>query len=181
MTAKQLLKKALATYMSRKVKFAQANLDNGTILEAEAFEAGNEVFIVTDEERIPLPVGEYTMEDGSILVVSEEGLIAEVKTATAIEAEDETVEVEVPEEVAAQVEQVVNAVVEVIAPMIEEVKEEMQKLKEQMGKKEEMSNKKPATKPVRHNPAKNEPVAMNLAAARQKTAIDRVFDRLSGK
>lgn len=181
MTAKQLLKKALSTYMSRKVKFAQATLDNGTILEAEAFEAGNEVFIVTDEERIPLPVGEYTMEDGSILVVSEEGLIAEVKAATAIEAEDETVEVEVPEEVAAQVEQVVNAVVEVIAPMIEEVKEEMKKLKEQMGKKEEMSKKKPATKPVRHNPAKAEPATMNLAAARQKTAIDRVFDRLSGK
>lgn len=181
MNAKQLLNKALAAYMARKVKFAQATLDNGTILEAEAFEAGNEVFIVTDEERIPLPVGEYTMEDGSLLVVTEEGLIGEVKAGTAIEAEDEEVVVEVPEEVAAQVEQVVTAVVEVIAPMIEEVKEEMKKLKEAYGKKEEMSKKKPAAKPVRHNPSKPEPAAMNLANARAKTSIDRVFERLAGK
>lgn len=180
MNAKQLLNKALAAYMARKVKFAQATLDNGTILEAEAFEAGNEVFIVTDEERIPLPVGEYTMEDGTLLVVTEEGLIGEVKAGTAIEAEEEVV-VEVPEEVAAQVEQVVTAVVEVIAPMIEEVKEEMKKLKEAYGKKEEMSKKKPAAKPVRHNPSKPEAQPMNLATARSKTAMDRVFERLAGK
>ena len=61
------------------VKLAQAKLDNGTILEAEAFEAGNEIFIVTEDERVAVPVGEYQMEDGNILVVSEEGIIGEIK------------------------------------------------------------------------------------------------------
>jgi len=69
-----------------KVELAQAKLDNGTVLEAEAFEAGNEIFIVTEDERVAVPVGEYQMEDGQILVVSEEGIIGEIKAA---ESEEE--------------------------------------------------------------------------------------------
>jgi hypothetical protein len=58
------------------------NLENGAVLEAEAFEAGNEVFIVSGEDRVPAPVGEHKLEDGSILVVIvEEGMIAEIKAA----------------------------------------------------------------------------------------------------
>ena len=76
---------------SSEVNLAQAKLENGTVLEAEAFEAGNEVFIVTEDEKIPVPVGEYQMEDGMILVVSEEGMIAEIKEAEA-EVEEEEVE-----------------------------------------------------------------------------------------
>jgi hypothetical protein len=54
--------------------------DNVTVIEAEAFEADNEVVVVTeDEQKIPLPVGNYNLEDGRVLVVAEEGLIAEVK------------------------------------------------------------------------------------------------------
>ena len=79
---------------SQVVELAQAKLDNGTVLEAEAFEAGNEVFILTDDEKVAVPVGEYTMEDGQILVVSEEGIIGEIKSA-----EQEEEEVEASEEV----------------------------------------------------------------------------------
>ena len=64
---------------TEEVKLAQATLENGTILEAEAFEAGNEIFIVTEDERVAVPVGEYLMEDGQMLVVSEEGIIGEIK------------------------------------------------------------------------------------------------------
>jgi hypothetical protein len=63
------------------IKLESMKLDNGTVIEAEAFEANQEVFIVTEEERIALPVGEYTLEDGRILVVAEEGIIAEVREA----------------------------------------------------------------------------------------------------
>ena len=107
MKANTLLKNILAELASKRVKLAQATLENGTVLEAEVFEAGNEVFIVTDEERIPLPVGEYTVEDGSMLYVAEEGVISEVKSAgaeaeeevaeVAIEAADEEIAVEVPD------------------------------------------------------------------------------------
>ena len=62
------------------IKLESMKLDNGTVIEAEAFEANQEVFIVTEnEEKIALPVGEYTLEDGMILVVVEEGVIAELK------------------------------------------------------------------------------------------------------
>ena len=49
---------------TEKVELAQMTLENGTVLEAEVFEANNEVFIITEEEKIALPVGEYTLEDG---------------------------------------------------------------------------------------------------------------------
>lgn len=62
------------------VKFEEKKLDNGTMLEAEAFEKGKSVFIKTeDDEKLALPVGEYTLDDGTLLVVEEEGKIAEMK------------------------------------------------------------------------------------------------------
>jgi len=78
--------------LSEEVKLEQQALENGTVLEAEAFEAGNEVFIVTEDEKVAVPVGEYELEDGKILVVAEEGLIAEIKEAGAEEAPEEEVE-----------------------------------------------------------------------------------------
>jgi hypothetical protein len=54
--------------------------DGVTKVEAEAFEAENEVVVVTeDEQKIPVPVGEYEMEDGMIMVVEQEGIIKEMK------------------------------------------------------------------------------------------------------
>jgi len=78
--------------LSEEVKLEQQALENGTVLEADAFEAGNEVFIVTEDEKVAVPVGEYELEDGKILVVAEEGLIAEIKEAGAEEAPEEEVE-----------------------------------------------------------------------------------------
>jgi hypothetical protein len=101
MKATEILKRImteLSSVNSVEVKFAQMKLENGTALEAEAFEAGNEVFIVNEEERIALPVGEYSLEDGKILVVVEEGIISEVKEAAGEEMPEEeapSVEVEV--------------------------------------------------------------------------------------
>ena len=79
------------------VKLESMKLENGTTIEAEAFEANQEVFIVTEEdEKIALPIGEYTLEDGRILVVAEEGIIAEVREGGEPEAE------EAPEEAPAE-------------------------------------------------------------------------------
>ena len=83
--------------LGMEVKLEQRKLEDGvTIVEADAFEPGAEIMIVTeDEQMIPLPVGDYKMEDGQILVVSEEGIIAEIKEA---EAEEEVVEEEAKKE-----------------------------------------------------------------------------------
>lgn len=189
MKANILLKNILAELASKRVKLAQATLDNGTVLEAEAFEAGNEVFIVTEEERIPLPVGEYTMEDGSMLYVAEEGVISEVKSAgaeaeeevaeVAIEAQEEEIAVEVPEEVAAPMEEVVAAVVEAVAPVIEAIQAEVEEMKKEMGKYKEKMSKQAAARPIKHNPSKKESAPVSLATNRAQTTLDRVMQKMN--
>ena len=94
-TDRTLLNKA-RVLLGLEVKLEQMKLDNGAILEAEVFEAGAEVFVVADEERVAVPVGEYEAE-GKTIIVSEEGIIGEVKEASAEEeapAETEAEEVE---------------------------------------------------------------------------------------
>jgi len=94
-TDRTLLNKA-RVLLGLEVKLEQMKLHNGAILEAEVFEAGAEVFVVADDERVAVPVGEYEAE-GKTIVVSEEGIIGEVKEASAEEeapAETEAEEVE---------------------------------------------------------------------------------------
>ena len=75
---KNLIKAALGF----QVNLAQMKLEDGiTIVEAEAFEPDYSIGIVTADGIVPMPVGEYTLEDGKILVVAVEGIIAEVKDA----------------------------------------------------------------------------------------------------
>lgn len=85
--------------LGMQIELEQRKLDDGvTVVEADAFEAEAEIFIVTeDEQKIALPVGEYKLEDGMVIVVSEEGVIAEVKEAEEAE-EDKKEEEEEKEE-----------------------------------------------------------------------------------
>ena len=167
MKATEVLKRIMTELSSVKeeavveVKFAQMNLENGTVLEAEAFEAGNEVFIVNEEDRIALPVGEYTLADGNVLYVTEEGVIAEIKSAEA-EQEEEVAEVaaEPVAELEADAPSNPKKIVEshttethfaeevpmeekikaIVMPIIEEVKAELSAIREEMGyTKEKMS------------------------------------------
>ena len=166
---------------SQVVELAQAKLDNGTVLEAEAFEAGNEIFILTDDEKVAVPVGEYTMEDGQILVVSEEGIIGEIKSAEQeeeeVEASDEVEELE--EEVEAQYatkEELaeVRSLVEEIKQMIEK-KEEMSEVEEQV--KEELSET-PATEAITHNPEPKQKVSLKYAQNRKQNTFDKVMSKI---
>lgn len=116
--------------LSEEVKLEQQTLENGAILEAESFEAGQEVFIVSEDEKIAVPVGEYQMEDGRILVVAEEGLIAEIK-AEEEEVEEEVEEVEAKEEE----EEMAYATKEELA----EVKEMIEEIKAMLEPKEDLS------------------------------------------
>ena len=159
-----------------KVELAQAKLDNGTILEAEAFEAGNEIFIVTEDERVAVPVGEYQMEDGQILVVSEEGIIGEIKSAEA--EEEEEVEAE-EEEMAYVSKEEFNSAIDEIKGMInelKEVKEEMAEVEEQV--KQELSET-PAVEPIAHNPEAKQEFKVRFGQNRKETALDRVMKKLT--
>ena len=96
---KNLIKAALGF----QVNLAQMKLEDGiTIIEAESFEPEFSVGIVTADGIVPMPVGEYKLEDGKILVVSLEGIIAEIKDAMPEEAPMEAPEVEVEVEAETQ-------------------------------------------------------------------------------
>tara|TARA_R110000787_G_scaffold92070_1_gene193808 strand:+ start:63 stop:662 length:600 start_codon:yes stop_codon:yes gene_type:complete len=82
-----------------RVNLATETLNEGeATIEAEVFEAGEPVMIVNEEDRIPLPVGEYKLDNGMILVVEEEGVIASIGEEV---AEEEAEATEETEEVAA--------------------------------------------------------------------------------
>ena len=111
-------------------------LDNGAILEAEVFEAGAEIFVVADEERVAVPVGEYQTEDGMIIVVSDEGLIGEIKDAEAeteeeapAEETEEVVEEELATETASPKKIVKSISEEMFFSEIEKLRTEINELK----------------------------------------------------
>ena len=122
--------------LSNEIKLEQMLMGDGvTKIEAETFEAGKEVFVVTeDEQKIAVPVGEYELEDGRILVIVEEGIISEVKEKE--EEVEEVTEETKEEEVEAMPEEEMSAPVSTPKKTIESiVKEtffsEMEKLKEE--------------------------------------------------
>lgn len=188
----------IKTLLGAKIGLAQMTLEDGeTVIEADVLEAGQAIFIVSDDERIALPVGEYTTSEGQIIVVTEEGTIAEIKDALEEEKSEEEEEEQkeeleevvvedVPEAAAEEVAAIVEAVVEVIAPVLEEVKAEVEKLKkkystiEDEDKKEKMSSQKPARKPMKHNPEAKEATNTNLYSqgGSFNTTKDRVFNKM---
>jgi Mg2+ and Co2+ transporter CorA len=195
MKATDLLEK-IKTLLAAKVNLAEMTLENGTILEAESFATGESVFIKSDDERVALPIGEYTLEDGRMLIVEEEGIIAEIKEETAEMPAEELAEVEVEVEpesydtpkAAEQVEDVLQAVVEAIAPEIEkiqqevaEMKKELEEVKMQYKKKEEMAAQTPAAKPKKHSPEATKTAPTKLATRRPATTMDIVMQKLNNR
>ena len=69
----------IKTLLNIEVKLEETKLENGKIVSAESFEKGKEIFIVTDDEKVAMPVGEYLLEDGRLVVVEEEGVIGDVR------------------------------------------------------------------------------------------------------
>jgi hypothetical protein len=189
-----ILTRIAALLGMNKVELATMKLMDGvTILEADAFEAGMEVFIVTeDEQRVALPVGEYQMEDGRMLVVAQEGIIAEIK-----EMEEEAPEVEeVPEAEAPMVEEemadeaipvapkkvIKSTIEEMLFSKIEELKAENEALKAQLSEQPVMEEApvvdEPAAKPIAHNPEK--PQAQTQFTWGQGAGVS-TFDRIISK
>jgi hypothetical protein len=165
--------------------------DGVTVLEAEMFEAGNEVFVVTeDEQKIALPIGEYELEDGRILVVVEEGIISEIKEK---EAEEEEVEEEAPIEEEAKKEQemetskaapkkiVESMIKESFFSEIEALKNENNALKAELSKlKEAKEVELSEVKPISFNPEnENTNDSIKLSAKRQRTTMDSILEKLN--
>jgi hypothetical protein len=171
------------------VKLEQMRLENGTVIEAEAFEAGESVFIVTEDERVALPIGEYELEGGMILVVAEEGVIAEMREAGAEEAEEPAEEVEAAEEEKEEMgyatKEELGAAIDELKGMIDEIKAMMSPKEEEMSEeaqeeaKEELSAA-PAAKPIKANPEAKQPANLKaFAHGAKSTTLDRVLAKIS--
>ena len=173
------------------VKFEQLTTGEGeATLEAEVFEAGENVFIVNEDERIPVPVGEYKLDNGFVLVVQEEGVIAEYKEmeAEAPEVEEEAEEVatsDKPSETPLPktiIESMVKetkfskeqSLIESLTATVTELKAQVEELKQP--KKEEVE----LAKPIVHNPEnKKEVESFKFSQNRQGTTLDRIFAKMN--
>ena len=102
--------------------------DGVTVLEAESFEAGVPVMIVAENgDKVPAPIGEHELEDGRILVITEEGIIAEIKDAMVeeVEVEEAPVEMTSEDQFAALVKSIVTSMSVEVAKQIESVRTEL--------------------------------------------------------
>lgn len=109
------------------VEMAQMKLKDGvTILEAESFEAGQAVFIVAENgDKVPAPIGEHELEDGKILVITEEGIIAEIKEMEAEEVETPEAEVEVEMSTEEMIKAIITNMSVEVSKQIEAIKTEL--------------------------------------------------------
>jgi hypothetical protein len=186
----------IKSLLGMEVKLEQMMLIDGTtVLEADAFEMDNEVFIVTeDEQKIPLPIGEYELENGMILVVAVEGIIAEIKEAVveevAPEAEAPEVEVEVEAEAtsAPTAKKTIESIVkETFFSEIEALKTENNELKaklELLSKvdevTEEVTELSEEPKPISFNPENTNVVEpFRFEKNRSRSTIDSIFEKLN--
>ena len=195
-----ILSRISALLGMEKVELASMKLMDGvTVLEADAFEPGMEVFIVTeDEQRIALPVGEYELEDGRMLVVATEGVIAEIKEKEEEQAPEVEVEVEAPEAPeaeapmmseeapAAQPKKIIKSQVEeMLFSKIEELKAENEALKAQLSEQPVVEEApvidvEAAAKPISHNPEKKTAVPQfTFGANRKESTMDRILNKLA--
>ena len=149
----------IKTLLGMEVKLETMKLVNGTEIEAEVFEAGAEVFIVSEEEKVALPVGEYELEGGQVLVVAEEGVISEIKDAAQEEeapVEEEVEEQEMEAEVATPKKVVESVSKETHFAKIEEMQKEIDALKLALEPKEEVKEEVELSAdevaPIKHNP-----------------------------
>ena len=190
MNTNQILNK-VRVLLGMEVKLETMKLADGvTVLEAETFDSEMEVFVVTeDEQKIPVPVGEYEMEDGRILVVEVEGLIKEVKEKMEEEPvmeEEPTVEVEVEAETAktAPKKTIESVVKETFFTEIEALKTENDTLKAELSalKTTEVTEVELSDepKPISFNPENTNPIEiMKLGSKKPRSIMDSVLSKLN--
>jgi hypothetical protein len=173
------------------VNLEQMKLEDGvTILEADSFEAEQEVFIVTeDEQKIPLPIGEYKMENGFMLTVEVEGIIASYMEAAAEEeVVEEAPEEEVPVEAEAEVK-TPKSIIESVsketrfsAEEFEALKAEVVALKAQLETKEVVEEKVELEEvnPINYNPeVEATKVNFKYGQNREMSTLDRVMSKIN--
>tara|TARA_R110002050_G_scaffold144276_2_gene269718 strand:+ start:2103 stop:2735 length:633 start_codon:yes stop_codon:yes gene_type:complete len=186
-----------------KVQFEERELDNGTKIEADKFEEGASVFIVSEsgdeKEKIALPVGNYEINDGTVLVVTEEGKIGELREASdevpqKEEAKEEKEEMKEEEEMDEEadvadwkgMEKRIKNLEDAIADLKSDKQDRNSKEEEMYSKekveaaKVELNEVEVSAEPISHNPEKIEKKErVHLAKGKAKNTLDRVLEKLN--
>tara|TARA_R100001440_G_scaffold1319_1_gene4377 strand:- start:652 stop:1281 length:630 start_codon:yes stop_codon:yes gene_type:complete len=197
----------IRTLLDLDIKLEELKLENGTVLEAESFEKGKEVFIKTEDEKVAMPVGEYSLENGQVLLVEQEGIIADVKNSeekpeeVTEDLEDEEkkggynmedkvkemderiskIEMALQDMMPKEEEEVeAEAEVEEKKPLKSRtVKEEFSDETKEVEQKQEVELSEPATQPIKHSPEGGKKKAQHLYAQKRRMSVrDRVLDRI---
>ena len=194
----------IKTLLNIEVKLEELKLENGTLVSAESFEKDKEIFIVTDDEKVAMPVGEYLLEDGRLVVVSEEGMIADVREVSdevpakeTEEGEEITSDLEedkkedkkeemgyaTKEELSSAVAEIkanIDEIKEMMKPKEEDLSDDVEKSLKSRTVKEEFSEA--ASKPIKHNPEGETKTKNKMEFAKGKfnsTAMERVLNKLN--
>ena len=175
------------------IKLAQMKLADGvTVLEFDSLEVGKEIFIVSENGNVPLPIGEYELEDGQMLEVYEDGIIGEVaaKEEEAAPMEEKEPEAEVPVEASTEPTQTAKKVIRstieeqhfASQEEVNELKSIIAELKEQLKVKEdvkEVVELEETPKPISFNPENVQKMEqIKLTAQRNLSARDRILNTI---
>ncbi len=177
--------------------------DGQAIFEADAFEVGQAVFIVTEDGKIPAPAGEFAMEDGNIVEVDENGVIVEIAKKEAeveeeiveeVEAENDIMKEEIKEEMGMKPKKTVKSKTEMeesyFSAQIKELEAKfearlsaLEMEKTALSAVNQELEERLATEPAPHTPFNPEATTtskmhFHISDKREKTIKDRVFDQL---
>jgi hypothetical protein len=177
--------------------------DGQAIFEADAFEVGQAVFIVTEDGKIPAPAGEFAMEDGNIVEVDENGVIVEIAKKEAeveeeiveeVEAQDDIMKEEIKEEMGMKPKKTVKSKTEMeesyFSAQIKELEAKfearlsaLEMEKTALSAVNQELEERLASEPAPHTPFNPEATTtskmhFHISDKREKTIKDRVFDQL---
>jgi hypothetical protein len=177
------------TEQKSEVILAQLKLENGTILESEDFNVGKEVFILTEDEKVALPIGNYELEDGRNLEITEEGVINSIEVKAEESPEEVEDEVKEDEEEMNEEKYPTRDEFDALKEMVESMKEKMgkdydekkedKKMEEEEELKAELS--KPASEPIKHNPEQKATKKVLYAQNRSNNTLDIVMGKILNK
>lgn len=171
-----------------KVEMATMKLANGIVVEAESFEAGQNVFLIgEDDEKVAAPVGEHELEDGKILVIEEEGVIKEIKDVAEEVAEEPVAEeesTEMAEEEMAYVSKeeftaAIDEIKEMIAAMMPKEEQSSEEVIEEVVEEKVEMSEVPAAKKVAAAPVEKKPQVQNFSKSGRGTTLARIYSKLS--
>ena len=192
----------IKTLLNIEVKLEEMKLENGTVVSAESFKKGSEIFIVTDDEKVAMPVGEYILEDGKLLVVEEEGMIADMREVSdEVPAKEEKDGKEITEDLEEEKEEkmmdeenyVTKDTFKEMEDKIQNLEDAIADLKDDKVEAEEVVEEKEVemteevkeelseVKPIKHNPETKAPqkTKVQLGKGQSTTALDRVLNKIN--